>query len=408
MVSGQSLQTPGADMTQSVLSTVAETTSPAARIDLPSIPSWAIPRRSLADRLDVGMSGLLTVVTGPTGAGKTMGVASWASGADLSGGVIWLNLSRGGADPDSVWRHLQGRWIEAGAGDLPPVPSRKCSEPKRIGMLADFGEALRAGGPWVVVLDDYPSGSPGRLERELDVVLDHARRAVRLVVISQGTPALDVHRHSVAGELTRVAGRDLAMDAHDVAEVLRSHRVDATEATVRIVERHTAGWACGVRQAAVSMRDAPTMAAAMKDTDRAVADYLAREVLDQVPTSVRELIMRTSIVDDVSPDLATAILGAEVAAPAALFDARNAFIDFRDDGSFRCHPLLRATALARLSLEQPELAREARRRAARWYVEHDEADRRPQAGYGGRRLAVGGEGAGRVACSAAHPGRRRR
>ena len=33
-------------------------------------------------------------------------------------------------------------------------------------MLADFGEALRAGGPGVVVLDDYPSGSPGRLERD--------------------------------------------------------------------------------------------------------------------------------------------------------------------------------------------------------------------------------------------------
>ncbi len=360
-------------MTESVvLPTVAESITP-ARVNLPPIASWVVRRLTLADRLDVGVSGLLTVVTGPTGSGKTTGVAAWAADADLSGGVVWLSLGRGGADPGSFWRHLRGGLVEAGAGTLPQIPSVGCTEARRIGMLADFGAALRGAGPWVVVLDDYPSGSPGRLERELEIVLDHARRAVRLVVISQDDPAIDLHRHSVAGELTRVVDRDLALDYREVVEVLRRHDVDATEATVKLVERHTAGWACGVRHAALALRDAPSTEAAMQDTDRAIADYLAREVLATLPEAVRELIVRTSVVDEVSPGLAAAILGPGTQATPRLSGVRNAFIDLRDDGSFRCHPLLRVTALSQLAQERPGLSQQARRRAARWYIDHGEA-----------------------------------
>jgi LuxR family maltose regulon positive regulatory protein len=344
-------------------------TGPPAAVNLPHIPTWVIPRLNLVDRLNVGVSGLLTVVSGPTGAGKTMGVASWAAGGDFSGGVIWLNLARGGDDPDAVWRDLGSGLTEAGVGDLPPLPSADCSQRQRIGILADLGSALRTARPRVVVLDDYPTGPSGRLARELEIVLDHARRGIRLVVLCQGQPAIDSHRHQAAGELTTVTPPDLVMDAAELAHVLRRHDVDAGSRTVEIVQRHTSGWACGVRHAAKSLQHAPTMAAAMMETDLAIADYLAREVLAKVPPAIRDLLVRTSIVEDVTPDLARAIIGRDVEPGRILSGISNAFIDLRHDGSFRCHELLRAAALGCLSLLHPDFARDARQRAARWYVE---------------------------------------
>jgi LuxR family maltose regulon positive regulatory protein len=360
----------GVEMTQLLaVPTFADSDPPPPVVNLPHIPTWVIPRLNLVDRLNVGVSGLLTVVSGPTGAGKTTGVASWATGTDVSGGVIWLNLSRGGDDPDVVWRDLRSELVEAGVGNLPPLPSADCGQRQRIGMLADLGFALRTARPRVVVLDDYPTGPSGRLARELEIVLGHARRGLRLVVLCQGEPAIDAHRHWVAGELTKVTPPELVMDAAEVAEVLRRHDVNAGSRTVEIVQRHTSGWACGVRHAAKSLQDEPTMAAAMVETDLAIADYLAREVLAKVPPAVRDLLVRTSIVEEVTPDLARVILGRDVEPGRIFWQVSNAFIELRQDGSFRCHRLLRAAALGCLSLQHPDFARDARRRAARWYVE---------------------------------------
>ena len=52
-------------------------------------------------------------------------------------------------------------------------------------------------------------------------MLDHAGRSLRLVLLSQAEPALDLHRFAAAGELVRVSDTDLVMDDDEVAEVLR-------------------------------------------------------------------------------------------------------------------------------------------------------------------------------------------
>ena len=270
-------------MTQSVTASPNNAGSPVpGRVNLPAVPAWMVTRRTVTDLLDVGVSGLLTVVTAPTGAGKTMSVASWAAGADLSGGVVWLNLAGANADRDLFWTRLREGLVEAGARHLPSVPDAGCAESLRSRMLEALGIALRDNGPWVVVLDDYPTGRAGQLERDLETVLDAARRGVRLVVVGQSEPALPLHRHAAQGELTRVVATDLVMGTREVAAVLRRHGVDSSETVVRMVEEHTAGWACGVRLAAGSLATAPTHDSAMDEADDAIDDFLSREVLDKL------------------------------------------------------------------------------------------------------------------------------
>ena len=94
-------------------------------------------RQTVSDLLDVGVSGLLTVVMAPTGAGKTMSVATWAASADLSGGVVWLNLAGANADRDLFWTRLRRAFVEAGARHLPSVPDAGCAESLRTRMLED-------------------------------------------------------------------------------------------------------------------------------------------------------------------------------------------------------------------------------------------------------------------------------
>jgi LuxR family transcriptional regulator, maltose regulon positive regulatory protein len=338
----------------------------------PDVPHWMVPRARLADRLDLGVLGQLTLVTGPSGWGKTLGVASWAASAQAPDGLIWLSAAGASADPDLFWELLHNGLVEAGERPLAPVPPLGSHGSRRTHALALFGTWLRHSGPRLLVLDDYPTGDIGALGRDLEVVLDHARRGLSLVVISRGEPALAVQRHHVAGGLTRITVPDLAMDWHEVAGVLARHDVDARELTARTVERHTSGWACGVRLAALALRDAPTIGVAMEEADRATVDYLASEVLAKTPPRVRELLVRTSMVADVGQDLARAVMGAEADVLITPGIAGDAFVELHSDRSFRCHPLLRAAAFAELAREPQEVGREALRRAAQWHVDHDQ------------------------------------
>ena len=78
------------------------------------------------------------------------------------------------------------------------------------------------------------------------------------------------------------------------------------------------------------------------------------------------------MVDEVSPGLATAVLGATTDVALDPAEASEAFVELRSDGSFRCHPLLRAAALSELAREPEGVAVEARRRAADWYLARGE------------------------------------
>src|SRR5246127_5973867 len=62
-----------------------------SKITAPDVPHWAVPRPRITGLIAEGTRWCpLTVVTGPPGAGKTMGLALWA--AAEPGPVAWVCL----------------------------------------------------------------------------------------------------------------------------------------------------------------------------------------------------------------------------------------------------------------------------------------------------------------------------
>jgi LuxR family maltose regulon positive regulatory protein len=360
-------------MTQTIAS-IGAVVPPADDGALPPVPGWVVPRPGLADLLDAGLAGPLTLVTSPTGWGKTLGVASWARDRAASRRLVWLNAGTAAAHPDLFWDLLRESLAEVGAASLAPVPSLGTVQRSRSEALALLGTGLRRTGPWVLVLDDYPTGDTTPLGRDLEIVLDHARGRLHLVVISHADPDLPVLRHQVADELTTITVDDLAMDRTEVAGVLVGHGVDSTEPTARAVRRLTQGWACGVRLAALALREQPVVEDALVAAREAMDRYLGTEVLARLAAPEHDLIVRASPADDVTAELATALVGSTADALLTPALACEGFVELRRDRSFRCHPLLRSAAAAELRDARPEVRREAVRRTAQWHLDHARPD----------------------------------
>jgi LuxR family transcriptional regulator, maltose regulon positive regulatory protein len=76
----------------------------AAKITVPGVPEWAVPRPRITKLIAEGTRRCpLTIVTGPPGAGKTMALALWA--AAQPGTVAWISLDDFDNQPGAFWSY---------------------------------------------------------------------------------------------------------------------------------------------------------------------------------------------------------------------------------------------------------------------------------------------------------------
>ncbi|MFK4227756.1 LuxR C-terminal-related transcriptional regulator [Streptomyces sp. NPDC019890] len=346
----------------------------AAKFSVPAVPGTFVRRKRLLDRLTEGTAGPLTLITGPAGAGKTMLAASWAVGATAPHPVVWLTLENDDSAPGVFWTYV----LEAFRHHRVTLPD-DIGSPARAdsvdhSWLVRLASALaRLPAPVVLVLDGLDR-VPGRdVASGLDFVLNHVGQ-LRLVLISRIDPLLPLHRYRADDRICEIRCADLAFTRHETATLLRRHGLASSAETVDALTRRSEGWAAGLRLCALAMQraDDPTgFARSFALSQSAVADYLLAEVVEAQPAATQDLLMRTSILNRVHPQLANALTGREDAA-AILADLTraNAFVEPLGDTPWcRFHPLFTEVLNAHLHSRRPSLEPQLHRLAARWFAD---------------------------------------
>ena len=136
---------------------------------------------------------------------------------------------------------------------------------------------------------------------------------LRVVLLTRDAMGLGLHRLRVAGALTELQSADLRFSLQETRELLDAVGVALSDAGVAALHRRTEGWVGGLRLAAtllVGHADPERFAREFSGSERTVAGYLRAEVLDHQPPEVRDLLLRTSVLERVSGPLADALTGA--------------------------------------------------------------------------------------------------
>jgi LuxR family transcriptional regulator, maltose regulon positive regulatory protein len=341
-----------------------------SKITVPALPGWVVARPRLDKLIARGARGPLTTVTGPPGAGKTMAAALWAASAS-SGTTAWITLDRYDNRPKAFWSYIVAALRRAGI-----TMPRALSAPTRAAVdhafLLRLASVLAAQDtPVMLVLDDLHLVTEPAILDGLDYVLRNATPGLHLVVSSRMDPLLPLHRYRLAGELTEVRADDLAFSVPESSSLLAHHGVTLSAAALECLTGRTEGWAAGVRMAALSLDGHPDPEQFVKQLDaddNAVTGYLVDEVLNAQPPSTRELLLRTSILDCVSADLASELAGdAQAAGTLAALAQANAFVRPLGHGWFRYHSMFAEVLRLKLRSERPDQWAELHCRAAWWY-----------------------------------------
>ncbi len=310
----------------------------------------------------------------PAGSGKSVLVQLWYEREGLGERVAWVSVERGEPDGQRFWLSVIDALstIVPGVEPVAPAPAFR-GEPAVERLLSQLG-ALEA--PVVLVIDDLHELRSAVALAWLERFLASLPPTVRVVLATRNDSRLGVHRLRLAGALTELRSSDLAFSLAETRALLDAAGIAVSDAGLVLLHERTEGWAAGLRLAVISLgqhSDPERFVREFSGSERTVAGYLLAEVLERQPAEVRELLLRTSILDRVSGPLADFMTGGSESERIlhALEDA-NAFV-FAVDVSrawFRYHHLFADLLQLELRRVSPTTIRSLHRAAAQWHGEH--------------------------------------
>jgi len=331
-----------------------------------------VARPRLFGRL--GARARVSVVSASAGSGKTVLLRSWISRAGVAGRAAWVPAERGERDPQHFWLSVLAALRQTGPGSAlvreltaaPDLDGWVITE-RLLADLAPLDDLV-----WLVVDDVQELG--GDALRQLELLIMRAPPDLRFVLAARHDVRLGLHRLRLEGELAEIREPDLRFTVAEASELFAAAGVDLPD-LARLVKR-TEGWAAGLRLAALSLAGHPDpgrLAAEFSGTERTVAEYLLAEVLDRQPEPVRRLLLRTSILDRVSGELAGLLTGDKGGERVlADLDAAKAFVVAVDPGRswFRYHHLFSDLLQLELRRTEPDQVAGLHRAAAGWLAGH--------------------------------------
>jgi LuxR family maltose regulon positive regulatory protein len=337
------------------------------KIQAPALRDETLARTRLLDWLDVRIHSRVVFVIADAGYGKTTLLADFSRRTRLR--TIWYRID----EEDRDWVGFLAHLVSAGREFEPDFAPRTAAilrslepgGPTREDAIETFLEELPsiASDGAALIFDDF------HLAEEVADIRLIAREIVargpeRLTVVfaSRRPPSVPVAKLRSLGELAELGISDLRFSDAEMEQLFRETYGRPLEPDVLSELAHrTEGWAASLTlvQAALRERTPAETRSFVRGLSGArdeLHDYLAEEVVGELPEVQQQFLMRTSILQRVTPELAQVATGLEaVEVQSMVTEAeRLGMLGRRGKGRSseqRYHPLVREFLEDRLRRE---------------------------------------------------------
>lgn len=358
------------------------------KLHLPTPRRRLVARPRLTGQLPAGpgTGPRLVLVSAPAGFGKTTVLAQWlADTPDGTGArrVAWLSLDEADAEPRRFLGHLIAALRTACPDvgvDALALMEHERGTPTEAVLVSLVNDLDLAAGPTVVALDDYHVIAAAEVHDVMTYVLDNLPPHVTVAIATRADPPLPLARLRARGELLELRAADLRFTAAEADAFLNEVMgLDLEPVHVAALETRTEGWAAGLQLAALAARgrtgggDIGGFVDAFTGSHRFVLDYLLEDVLRAQPGDVREFLLDTSVLDELTGPLCDAVSGrGDGHRMLEALERSNLFVVPLDDRRrwFRYHHLFAEALRAQLTARHPDRLPRLHLAAASWYADN--------------------------------------
>jgi LuxR family maltose regulon positive regulatory protein len=344
-----------------------------------------VARERLTERLRFGEGPAprLVLIAAPAGFGKTTLMAQWAR--QVRGArTAWLSLDVGDAEVGRFLAHLVAavQVVEPDVGaEVLGLLESEGSAQAEAAAVSLVNELDLMDDRLVLALDDYHVVDSTAVDAVVTFLLDNLPPQVTIAMTTRVDPALPLSRLRARGELVEVRAADLRFTVEESGAFLNDvMALDLDPALVSALGERTEGWAAGLQLAGLSVRghlsagrdDVAGFVDEFTGSHRLVLDYLVDEVVERQPDDVRDFLLDTCILDQLTADLCDAVTGRTGGRDLLeTLERENLFLVALDDERrwFRYHHLFAEALRARLLAQGAARGRELHLAAAGWYAE---------------------------------------
>ncbi len=340
------------------------------KVTSPHYVTPTLRRGRLIDWLNDHADCRAVVVAAEAGYGKTTLLWQWEREAQVP--CYWYKLDRNDRD----WSLHISYLIEAIAQRHPGFGHRAHSMLLQLGgpgssrpgvaafLLAEMHERLTE--PCTFIIDDWQFVASQTEVRGLwNQILRDAPPTCRFVFLSRAKPQLQFARFRTHGGYGELRTDALRFTEEEIDALFRDIYADPLEASeLTELDRKTEGWAASLQLVEVSLREkqSPGERRAFIESITASSDsdlfaFLAEEVLDQQTEETRNFLLCTSILQQITPELAERMTGVRDGSELlADLEQRGLFTNRLGDAEerYRYHGLFRDFLERRLVAERTD------------------------------------------------------
>ncbi len=335
-----------------------------AKVQRPPLRDETLARDRLLDWLASRIHHRVILILADAGYGKTTLLADYSRRTRLR--TLWYRLDDDDRDWVSFLNHLVAAGREHDPGFAPTTaallsdmttggPTREAATDVFLRELASIAEHGA-----VLILDDFhlvdESPDVNLMTREL---VARAPERLSIVFASRRAPTIPLARMRASGEVVEIGTDDLRFDAAETARLFSETYGRELEPDVLAdVAARTEGWAASLQLVQAALRDrSPAeirrFVRGLTGADQELYDYLAEEVVGDLSEELQQFLMRTSILQVVTTEMACVVTGLDADGVTRLgTEAERLTLLSRRTraarGPQRYHPLVREFLEARL------------------------------------------------------------
>lgn len=356
------------------------------KLEIPSITARVLRRSRLTDLFHRSGGKKVTILTAPAGYGKTTLLGEWYSlNSTQDNRFAWITLDQFDNAPFRFWSYV----IAAIKRSYPIINFEAKDlifhgyDPQDFTRLIPLlNQISRLPGILNLILDDYHTITDPLINDSIGYIIDHQPENLHLVIASRNRPNIPTARLRTLGRLQDINDQRLAFSFEETKKYLAEMmKKDLSSSQIVEIYENTEGWIAGLQMTAIShevMHDFKSNRNQILIEKSSFPDYFSEEVLKKQPPAIQEFLLKTSLLNEFSPDLCNYLLERDDS--RRIIDeliAQNLFIEPIDNNHqwYRYHPLFASSMVEKMRSADPEVIQTLHSKALNWFLSKKYPDR---------------------------------
>lgn len=345
------------------------------KLHIPPVGNNIVHRSELYEKLNTGLSRKLILVSAPAGFGKTTVVSDWIDQNKIP--TAWFSLDNGDNDPADflcyIISGIQSIQNEFGQSALGLLKSPNKTSFESVASLL-INEILNIDQNILLVLDDFHLIKSAEVLKIVSYLLEHIPGNIHIVILTRSDPAISVSRLRSQNQFLELRSSDLCFSANDISVLFNKKlKLGLSIDDVYSLETKTEGWIAGLQLTALSMQGRDNISMFIQDfkgDNRYIMDYLMEEVLKNQTDDIKEFLLQTSMLEQMSAPLCNAVLNRnDSQLILETLEKNNMFVIPLDEKRtwYRYHHLFAELLKQRLHLRDKAAIIELHNKAGEWF-----------------------------------------